>query len=415
MSNGLLCIMDRFYLTNRGLYEKLVELTDTSAPAPHFSRHTSAAPREVIEEAREHPNMTIAARIRPMLGDDIVEGFPCAVYPRTTQAEITRVVDIHDLYNHPKGRPQLRVWLRSPGAMIFANGASIQSNKYRVDRVFGELATTDEMYFSIVEELVVHASNGGIATLLAYGQTGSGKTFTISQLQRLAVASLIDRQSVLLNESELYIAVFDLAGNSAFDLLASRKPVQVLEDSSGVTHLAGATEYRIDSKKQALDLLDRATSFRRTESTRKNDVSSRSHSICRIRIAHSANSGCGESVLYMVDLAGSEAARDVAEHGADRMRETREINISLSALKDCLRSKANIETAVQKGRRGKVFVPVRRSTLTRVLKHVFEPVGSVRGMEKLSKTVFIACVNPSLADVGPSKNTMRYAEMLVNG
>lgn len=55
----------------------------------------------------------------------------------------------------------------------------------------------------------------------------------------------------------------------------------------------------------------------------------------------------------------------------------------------------------------KVHVAHRRNALTKVLKHVLEP-----GSEIESRTVVIACINPSLADVAASKNTLRYAEML---
>jgi kinesin family protein 2/24 len=156
-------------------------------------------------------------------------------------------------------------------------------------------------------------------------------------------------------------------------------------------------------------LIDRAASFRRTAPTLKNGASSRSHGICRIRIKNPSTGS--EGLLYLVDLAGSEAARDVAEHGADRMRETREINMSLSVLKDCIRGKAMSDalrfSGGQKSQEKKPHVPFRQSALTKVLKHVFDPAGS-----QPCKTVVIACINPSLGDVGPSKNTLRYAEML---
>lgn len=144
-----------------------------------------------------------------------------------------------------------------------------------------------------------------------------------------------------------------------------------------------------------------AAIYRLTEATFSNDTSSRSHSICRIRIKDLSTSTT-DGLLYLVDLAGSEAARDIATHGADRMRETREINMSLSVLKDCIRGKAEMEAQEKK-----VYIPIRQSALTRILKHVFDPRS---GRE--SKTVVIACVNPSLADVNPTKNTLRYAEML---
>ena len=104
--------MDAFYWRNRALYERLVGQLDASAPVPHFSRQTASTPAAPFAETviREHPNMTVAARIRPMLDDELVEGFPCAAYPRAKQPAESQMLDLHDLYNHPKGRPQLRVW-----------------------------------------------------------------------------------------------------------------------------------------------------------------------------------------------------------------------------------------------------------------------------------------------------------------
>jgi kinesin family protein 2/24 len=256
-------------------------------------------------------------------------------------------------------------------------------------------------------DLIPFAWNGGIGTLFAYGQTGSGKTFTISRLQQLAVQSLMDGS--LEGQRQVYITIVDLAGNAAHDLLNSRQPISILDDSSGVTQLAGAKEYLVQDRDEVMDLIERAVSFRRTAPTLKNDASSRSHGICRIRIKNPSNGSDG--LLYLIDLAGSEAAHDVAIHGADRMRETREINMSLSVLKDCIRGKVQSDALMVSGgpksKQRKPHVPFRQSALTRVLKHVFDPAGS-----RACKTAVIACVNPSLADVGPSKNTLRYAEML---
>lgn len=255
--------------------------------------------------------------------------------------------------------------------------------------------------------LVPFAWNGGIGTLFAYGQTGSGKTYTVSHLEKLVTESLVDGS--LDGERQVYMTIIELAGNSAFDLLHSRSPISILEDSFGVTQLAGAHEYPVENREEVMDIIDRAASFRRTAPTLKNDASSRSHGICRLRIRDPGTGADG--LLYLIDLAGSEAARDVAVHGADRMRETREINMSLSVLKDCIRGKVQADALMSSGgpksKQKKPHVPFRQSALTKVLKHVFDPVGS-----QTSKTVIIACVNPSLADVGPTKNTLRYAEML---
>lgn len=201
----------------------------------------------------------------------------------------------------------------------------------------------------------------------------------------------------------MYISVVELAGNTASDLLNARRPVSLLEDSFGSTHLAGAAELRITDTSSLLEHIATAAALRSTASTQKNDASSRSHAICRIRLENPALPQVDDGLLYMIDLAGSEAARDVTAHSADRMREAKEINASLSALKDCIRGRASIDA----GGSGKTYLPYRQSALTKLLKHVFDPA-----TERSCRTVVIACVNPCLADVAASKNTLRYAELL---
>lgn len=180
--------------------------------------------------------------------------------------------------------------------------------------------------------------------------------------------------------------------------------------------MAGAQEHEAKGLYDVLGCIETATSFRRTQSTQKNDTSSRSHAICRVRIDRTTGNVDEDGLLYLIDLAGSEAARDVATHGAERMRETREINASLSVLKDCIRGKvesdalAAVALTASKSEKMKMkrpHVPFRQSALTKVLKHVFDPAGT-----RICKTVVVACVNPSIVDVGASRNTLRYAEML---
>lgn len=253
------------------------------------------------------------------------------------------------------------------------------------------------------------AWGGGVSTVFAYGQTGSGKTYTVSALERLVASTLTG--GALEGRREMHVSIIELAGNTAADLLNARKPVSVLEDSFGATHLAGAAEHPVTDVAALLAHVDAAARFRRTASTTKNDASSRSHAVCRLRLANPALPDADDGLLYLVDLAGSEAARDVATHGADRMRETREINVSLSVLKDCIRGRAAADhvTAAAAGQKKAKppYVPFRQSALTKVLKHVFDPAAS-----RACRTVVVACVNPCLADVGASKNTLRYAEML---
>lgn len=104
--------MDRFYLENAALYRKLVDSLDTTVPAPHFSRQKAAPPKEDVAREQSNPDMVLGARIRPMLDDDLAAGFPRAAYPRAVrqgQTPESQTVDLHDLYNHPRGRPVLKV------------------------------------------------------------------------------------------------------------------------------------------------------------------------------------------------------------------------------------------------------------------------------------------------------------------
>lgn len=89
------------------------------------------------------------------------------------------------------------------------------------------------------------------------------------------------------------------------------------------------------------------------------------------------------------------------------MLETREINKSLSVLKECITKRA--QWTLEKGEGGQkhVHIPFRGSKLTQVLKSAFD----VNARETV-KTIVVACIAPGLLDVGHSKNTLRYAEML---
>ena len=82
--------MERFYLENVFKYHSLVDALDPF-------------PKPRISDGKPGPNMIVSARIRPLSKN---EGFPSAVFPRANQKN---VVDIHDLYNHPKGIPILKV------------------------------------------------------------------------------------------------------------------------------------------------------------------------------------------------------------------------------------------------------------------------------------------------------------------
>ncbi|KAL2820959.1 P-loop containing nucleoside triphosphate hydrolase protein [Aspergillus cavernicola] len=357
--------MERFLLDNVKHYQSLVS---------RFS-----PPRDKKCDVRTSPHRQVAIRIRPILEKEIESGQVAAVFPRRGQKA---TIDLHEMRKVVRGPPTLNSYC------------------FSADKVFGPDQTTATIYDDVVKPLLPWVFEGGVGTLFAYGQTGSGKTFTVSGLETLMANDLFGDTRY--------------SSSSAKDsyLLNDRAPFQILEDAFGTTQLAGTQEQHVTGAEQFLQLIAKAASFRQTAPTAKNAGSSRSHAICRVRLEDtSADSLKEDGILYMIDLAGSEAARDIADHTPDRMKETREVNVSLSTLKDCIRAMTLSDLAASSsstGKKGKKpYIPFRQSALTKVLKHLFDP--DTNGN---CKTVTLACINPSFLDVGASKNTLRYAEML---
>ena len=180
-----------------------------------------------------------------------------------------------------------------------------------------------------------------------------------------------------------------------------------MEDAFGAMQLVGVRERNPTTTSEFLELIDTSKELRSTAATSKNEQSSRSHAICRIRIVDKTATDGQEGVLFLVDLAGSEANADSKQHSKERMAETREITKSLTTLKECIRARTLHSIAVGNITQKHVHIPFRSSKLTQVLKCAFD-VNSTQ----ICKSVVIACIAPSIVDVAQSKDTLRYAEML---
>lgn len=188
-------------------------------------------------------------------------------------------------------------------------------------------------------------------------------------------------------------------GNDATDLLNKLSPVKVGENKFGKVEMAGAKEVEILSPHQFVDLNQQAAKNRATASTFKNDTSSRSHSICRIRIVNNHLKSLDPGEFFIIDLAGSENAGDMQFHDKELVKQTQHINKSLMALKDCIRNRAL--SALNPGK--SYHIPYRNSKLTLILKDSFE-----LSSNKHCKTTIIANVAPGVSDLSMTKNTLRF-------
>jgi kinesin family protein 2/24 len=105
--------------------------------------------------------------------------------------------------------------------------------------------------------------------------------------------------------------------------------------------------------------------------------------------------------LFLVDLAGSERAADCQSNNRQRRLEGAEINKSLLALKECIRS-----LDMKKAGNNETHIPFRASKLTMVLRDSF--------MMNADRTriIMIACISPGSSSADHTLNTLRYASRL---
>ncbi|KII87111.1 hypothetical protein PLICRDRAFT_42749 [Plicaturopsis crispa FD-325 SS-3] len=252
------------------------------------------------------------------------------------------------------------------------------------DRVFEAGATQAEV-FEEISQLAQSCTDGYNVCIFAYGQTGSGKSFTmeggptedtkgmipraVDQVFRVAedlkskgweytmegqFLEIVSPSPPPLPFPRAHFAQYnetinDLLGTHEFD----KKKHEIRHDAS--THTTRVTDvavHPLSSPAQVRALLARAQSRRSVAATLMNERSSRSHSVFTLRIRGcNAHTGevCGGS-LNLVDLAGSERLGSMGDAGGDRVKETKNINRSLSALGDVIRREMGCGGCDRRGR-----------------------------------------------------------------
>ncbi|XP_036069432.1 uncharacterized protein LOC112147932 isoform X5 [Oryzias melastigma] len=274
----------------------------------------------------------------------------------------------------------------------------ISQHKFYFDHVFGEESSNEEVYQRIAYPLVQHMFRGGNATCFAYGQTGSGKTHTMlgsspgtPGLYTLAVQDIFAHLTTAHSYPPLlvYVSFFEIYSGQLYDLLDHRKRLFAREDGQKVVQISGLREIRVDSVSSLLEVVSKGTSQRTQGVSGVNPLSSRSHALLQIQLKEPNRQTAGR--MWFVDLAGSERASDAKERDKRRRMEGAEINQSLLALKECIRSLDKKAS----------HTPFRQSRLTQVLKDSF--VGD-------SMTCMIANISPGHSAAEHTLNTLRYAD-----
>ncbi|XP_038574005.1 kinesin-like protein KIF2C isoform X5 [Micropterus salmoides] len=228
----------------------------------------------------------------------------------------------------------------------------LDNQVFHFDYSFNETATNDLIYKFTAKPLVQSIFEGGMATCFAYGQTGSGKTHTMG-------GDFTGRQQ---NSAK---GIYALAAQDVFTYLNQRRYGN-LDLSAYVSffEIYNGKVYDLLNKKAKLQIV-----------LRRNDRASTLH-----------------GKFSLVDLAGNERGTDVSSNDRNTLVETAEINRSLLALKECIRSLG----------KNSDHIPFRMSTLTKVLRDSF--------IGEKSRTCMIAMVSPGMASCEYTMNTLRYAD-----
>ena len=287
-----------------------------------------------------------------------------------------------------------------------------ESQKFSFDRIFDQTETNFDV-FDEIGQLVQSSLDGYNVCIFAYGQTGSGKTFTMLNPRDGMIPATITHifnwvENLKEKGWEYHISCqfVEIYNENIIDLLRD----EIKQDTEDVTY-SGKHEIRHDqdtktttitnintstlkSKDSVDDLLKRAAKLRSTASTAVNERSSRSHSIFTIHL-RGTNKLVGEKsygILNLVDLAGSERLNSSQVVGT-RLRETQNINKSLSCLGDVIHALGSVDAA-------KRHIPFRNSKLTYLLQY------SLTGN---SKTLMFVNISPTQNHINETLNSLRFA------
>ena len=351
-------------------------LGDNAAAADAAAAAASATP---MAHARPPPNWIVAARKRPLL----------AAERAASDVDTCNASSAHlDVLCHA-GK------MRRSGRAL-----DVIHHCFKLDAVFDEECGNGAFAAALVAPLLAWLeATRRRATLLLFGQTGTGKTHSMSgaldylfqycdvRLPFLAAAAAAAAAAEG-GTARVEVSFYEVKAKNCYDLLAERKRIRLLAGPDGRMHVRGARVVEVEASALAPagsvslrleELLRGAMELRSTLTTERNTNSSRSHAVLQLKLDY--GDGGEASQITLVDLAGSERKYETTTMSAAQHRESAAINTSLMALKDCCVA-AHL---------GKVRIPYRANTLTRVLRDCFVTDGG-----ELHRTVVVATLSPTV-------------------
>ncbi|XP_028328697.1 kinesin-like protein KIF2C isoform X2 [Gouania willdenowi] len=369
---------------------KMAKLGEVSRPNQKFY--------EMIQEFRE------TLEVRPVLANQMNEPHRISVCvrkrPLNKQELIKKEIDVVTV----SGKGELMV--HEPKQKVDLT-KYLDNQVFHFDYSFDESSTNELVYKFTAKPLVQSVFEGGMATCFAYGQTGSGKTHTMGgdfngkQQNNARGIYALAAQDVFasLNHSRysnldvsVYVSFFEIYNGKVYDLLNKKAKLRVLEDDKQQVQVVGLEESHVTKAEEVIKIIQIGSAYRTSGQTSANAKSSRSHAVLQIILRRNDWVTTLYGKFSLVDLAGNERGTDVSSNDRNTLVETAEINRSLLALKECIRSMGMNSD----------HIPFRMSTLTKVLRDSF--------IGEKSRTCMIALVAPGMTSCAYTMNTLRYAD-----
>ena len=267
-------------------------------------------------------------------------------------------------------------------------------SRFAFNKVHSTAANNATLFHSI-EPLMHSAFDGRNVTIMAYGQTGSGKTHTMVGTAK--DGGIISRAVNLLLDlakgspgTVLQAGCCEIYNETVRDLMAGPGQNSEVQLYDGVDNMVTFDRMNTPIKTYSdfVVMSSHSQSARKQGVTNLNDHSSRSHMILAVRIQRPNRPT--PSIVYFVDLAGSESASKANTEG-NALREGGFINKSLLTL-------GNVVDAIVENRG---HVPYRESKLTRLLR----PCLGGNGL-----TFIVTTVNPEPQHYDQTCTALRFAQ-----
>jgi kinesin family protein 3/17 len=283
---------------------------------------------------------------------------------------------------------------------------------FTFDSVFDEDCKQIDVYNQTARNIIDGVLNGFNGTVFAYGQTGSGKTFSMqgsksSPELRGIIPNAFDHIFSHISRTTqkkwlVRVSYLEIYNEEIKDLLGkdTKKKLELKENPETGVYVKDLSSYVVKSVEEIDNLMTKGNKNRAVGATLMNAESSRSHSIFTITVECCDTGIDGKDHFYagklhLVDLAGSERQSKTGATG-ERLKEATKINLSLSALGNCI-------SALVDGK--SKHIPYRDSKLTRLLQD------SLGGN---SKTLMIATLSPASYNYDETLSTLRYANRAKN-